>query len=262
MEINSTVKRPIRGQGSCPPLAKYLTQLMGLPSRAKRMVQASYGQVKAAGEGEVQEIPSSTRVHKCLPEHTQLPRMVKHPTHLTRVGAEDITGVALLFPKSCGPSGQESYDVGERSSKVVVVLQVDVDHMLALELQRGLMVASEPVHPSDRIPLVRTSSKSAARRQPRRTAGGGPPRERRVPPAGAVAEVIREKGPTRVQSRCRRPPYPVPSNGPSSAPATDTAPRSKRKKAPRTTDAVRHSGIGPPPPKNLEACRTPSLRRH
>ncbi|CAB1415709.1 unnamed protein product [Pleuronectes platessa] len=39
------------------------------------------------------------------------------------------------------------------------------------------------------------------------------------------------------------------SNGPPSAPATDTAPRSKRKKAPRTTDAVRHSGIGPPPPK-------------
>ncbi|CAB1417079.1 unnamed protein product, partial [Pleuronectes platessa] len=89
----------------------------------------------------------------------------------------------------------------------------------------------------------------AARRQPRRTAGRGPPRERRVPPAGAVAEVIREKGPTRVQSRCRRPPYPVPSNGPPSAPATDTTPRSKRKKAPRTTDAVRHSGIGPPPQK-------------
>ncbi|CAB1420640.1 unnamed protein product [Pleuronectes platessa] len=79
----------------------------------------------------------------------------------------------------------------------------------------------------------------AARRQPRRTAGRGPPRQRRVPPTGAVAEVIREKGPTRVQSRCRRPPYPVPS-----APATDTAPRSKRKNAPRTTDAVRHSGIG------------------
>ncbi|CAB1423491.1 unnamed protein product [Pleuronectes platessa] len=77
----------------------------------------------------------------------------------------------------------------------------------------------------------------AARRQSRRTAGGGSPRERRVPPAGAIAEVIREKGPTRVQSRRRRPPYPVPSNGPPSAPATDTAPRSKRKKAPRTTDA-------------------------
>ncbi|CAB1424791.1 unnamed protein product [Pleuronectes platessa] len=84
----------------------------------------------------------------------------------------------------------------------------------------------------------------AARRQPRRTAGSAPPRERRVPLAGAVAEVIREKGPTRVQSRCRRPPYPVPSNGLPSAPAKDTAPRSKRKKAPRTTDAVRHSGIG------------------
>ncbi|CAB1435268.1 unnamed protein product [Pleuronectes platessa] len=91
----------------------------------------------------------------------------------------------------------------------------------------------------------------AARRQPRRTAGRAPPRERRVPPAGAVAEVVREKGPTRVQSRCRRPPYPVPSNGPPSAPAKDTAPRSKRKKAPRTTDAVRHSGIGPLPPKKL-----------
>ncbi|CAB1457874.1 unnamed protein product [Pleuronectes platessa] len=35
--------------------------------------------------------------------------------------------------------------------------------------------------------------------------GAPPPRERRVPPAGAIAEVIREKGPTRVQSRCRRP---------------------------------------------------------
>ncbi|CAB1434437.1 unnamed protein product, partial [Pleuronectes platessa] len=83
----------------------------------------------------------------------------------------------------------------------------------------------------------------------RRIAGRGPPRELRVPPAGAVAKVIREKGPTRVQSRCRRPPYPVPSNGPPSAPAKDTAPRSKRKKAPSSTDAVRHSGIGPPPQK-------------
>ncbi|CAB1441398.1 unnamed protein product [Pleuronectes platessa] len=107
----------------------------------------------------------------------------------------------------------------------------------------------KPIECQSRIPLVRTSSKSAARRQPRRTAGGGPPRERRVPPAGAVAEVIREKGPTRVQSRRRRPLYPVPSNGPPSAPAGDTTPRSKRKKAPRTTDAVTHSGIGPPPQK-------------
>ncbi|CAB1426061.1 unnamed protein product [Pleuronectes platessa] len=63
-----------------------------------------------------------------------------------------------------------------------------------------------------------TASQSADRRQPRRTAGC-PPREHRVPPAVAVAEVIREK-------------YPVPSNGPPSAPAMDTAPRSKRKKAP------------------------------
>ncbi|CAB1441192.1 unnamed protein product [Pleuronectes platessa] len=56
-----------------------------------------------------------------------------------------------------------------------------------------------------------------------------------VPPAGAVAEVIREKGPTRVPSRRRRPPYPVPSNGLPSAPAGDTTPRSKRKKAPCAT---------------------------
>ncbi|CAB1448937.1 unnamed protein product [Pleuronectes platessa] len=60
----------------------------------------------------------------------------------------------------------------------------------------------------------------------------GPPCERRLPPAGGVAEVIRETGPTRVPSRCGRPPYPVPSNGPPSAPPTDTAPRPKRRKAP------------------------------
>ncbi|CAB1423761.1 unnamed protein product [Pleuronectes platessa] len=56
--------------------------------------------------------------------------------------------------------------------------------------------------PQDRIPLVRTSSQSAARRQPRVP----PPREQRVPPAVAVAEVIREKGPTRVQSGATAPP--------------------------------------------------------
>ncbi|CAB1425294.1 unnamed protein product [Pleuronectes platessa] len=89
----------------------------------------------------------------------------------------------------------------------------------------------------------RDCENKSRRRQPRRIAGRGPLRERRVPPAGAVAEVIREKGPTRVQSRCRRPPYPVPSNGPPSAPATDTAPRSKRKKAPRTTDAPLVRGL-------------------
>ncbi|CAB1441522.1 unnamed protein product [Pleuronectes platessa] len=65
---------------------------------------------------------------------------------------------------------------------------------------------------------------------------GGPPRERRVPSAGAVAGVIQEKGPTRVQSRRRRTPYPVPSNrSPPPEPPTDTAPRSKRKKAPAST---------------------------
>ncbi|CAB1421383.1 unnamed protein product [Pleuronectes platessa] len=58
-------------------------------------------------------------------------------------------------------------------------------------------------------------------------------KRRGFPQRVAVAEVIREKGPTRVQSRCRRPPYPVPSNrSPPSAPPTDTAPRPKRRKAP------------------------------
>ncbi|CAB1418935.1 unnamed protein product [Pleuronectes platessa] len=54
----------------------------------------------------------------------------------------------------------------------------------------------------------------------------------RVPPAVAVAEVIREKGPTRVRVAAADRRTPVPSNGPPSAPAMDTAPRSKRKKAP------------------------------
>ncbi|CAB1427503.1 unnamed protein product, partial [Pleuronectes platessa] len=58
-------------------------------------------------------------------------------------------------------------------------------------------------------------------------------RERRVPLTGAVAEVIREKSPTHVQSRCRRPSYPVPSNrSPPSAAPTDTAPRHTIRKAP------------------------------
>ncbi|CAB1445392.1 unnamed protein product, partial [Pleuronectes platessa] len=60
-----------------------------------------------------------------------------------------------------------------------------------------------------------------------------PPARTEGSPNGAVAEVIREKGPTRVQSRCRRPPYPVPSNrSPPSAASTDTAPRPTRTKAP------------------------------
>uniref|UniRef100_A0A8D3CXQ3 Uncharacterized protein n=1 Tax=Scophthalmus maximus TaxID=52904 RepID=A0A8D3CXQ3_SCOMX len=53
------------------------------------------------------------------------------------------------------------------------------------------------------------SSKSAARRQPRRPAGVPPPRSGRVP-AGAVAGEIREKGPTRVQSRRRQTAVPDP----------------------------------------------------
>ncbi|KAK2875896.1 hypothetical protein Q8A73_023973 [Channa argus] len=88
-----------------------------------------------------------------------------------------------------------------------------------------------------RIPLVRTSSKSAARRQPRRPAGG--PRER--VPAGAVAGEIREKGPARVQSRRRRPPYPIPSTGP---------PSTRRRTPPRAK----------PPPRDAEAPETRAAR--
>ncbi|CAB1449134.1 unnamed protein product [Pleuronectes platessa] len=85
---------------------------------------------------------------------------------------------------------------------------------------------------------VKPSSKSAARRQPRRIAGRGTRRQRRVPPAGAVADVTREKGPTRVQSRCHLPPYQFPSNrSPPTTPATDTAPREKEEKeSPRTSE--------------------------
>ncbi|KAK2814293.1 hypothetical protein Q5P01_000642 [Channa striata] len=56
----------------------------------------------------------------------------------------------------------------------------------------------------------------------RRPAGG--PRER--VPAGAVAGEIREKGPARVQSRRRRPPYPIPPTGPPST-RRRTPPRAK-----------------------------------
>ncbi|XP_071397309.1 serine/arginine repetitive matrix protein 1-like [Centroberyx affinis] len=68
---------------------------------------------------------------------------------------------------------------------------------------------------------ARLPASPAARRQPRRPTGT--PRERG--PAGAVAGEIREKGPARVQSRRRRPPYPIPSTGPPSDTAADTAPR-------------------------------------
>ncbi|CAB1457249.1 unnamed protein product [Pleuronectes platessa] len=72
----------------------------------------------------------------------------------------------------------------------------------------------------------------------------------------AVAEVIREKGVTRVQSRCRLPPYQFPSNrSPPSTPATETAPRPKRKKAPAPARTA------PPKKNNFEASRTSSLRR-
>ncbi|GLD52529.1 serine/arginine-rich splicing factor SR45-like protein [Lates japonicus] len=91
-----------------------------------------------------------------------------------------------------------------------------------------------------RIPLVRTSSKSAARRQPRRPAGG--PRER--VPAGAVAGEIREKGPARVQSRRRRPPYPVPSTGPPST-RRRTPPRENPRPATREAPRTRAPRGGP-----------------
>ncbi|CAB1428697.1 unnamed protein product [Pleuronectes platessa] len=59
------------------------------------------------------------------------------------------------------------------------------------------------------------------------------------------------------------PPTAVP--GPLQRPAFRTGggnhPAVQEKESPRTTDAVRHSGIGPPPQKNVEACRTPSLPR-
>ncbi|CAB1437620.1 unnamed protein product [Pleuronectes platessa] len=157
-------------------------------------------------------------------------------------------GTCLL--EHARPSGFENNRITARSTTLPSMLRGAVTFCAQENATRGGFQdpGLEPVELE--IQGYQWFTESAARRQPRRTAGRAPPRERRVPPAGAVAEVIREKGPTRVQSRCRRPPYPVPSNGPPSAPAMDTAPRSKRKKeSPRTTDAVRHSGIGPPPPK-------------
>ncbi|TDG95970.1 hypothetical protein EPR50_G00241870 [Perca flavescens] len=88
-----------------------------------------------------------------------------------------------------------------------------------------------------RIPLVRTSSKSAARRQPRRPART--PRERG--PAGAVAGEIREKGPARVQSRrhhrrTRSPPPTRLPHGVGHRPAKTPARRHEcRRREPRET---------------------------
>ncbi|KAK2875934.1 hypothetical protein Q8A73_024011 [Channa argus] len=71
---------------------------------------------------------------------------------------------------------------------------------------------------------------------------GDPPGARceRVP-AGAVAGEIREKGPARVQSRRRRPPYPIPSTGP---------PSTRRRTPPRAK----------PPPRDAEAPETRAAR--
>ncbi|KAK9535953.1 hypothetical protein VZT92_005784 [Zoarces viviparus] len=98
-----------------------------------------------------------------------------------------------------------------------------------------------------RIPLVRTSSKSAARRQPRRSARS--PRER--DPTGTVAGEIREKGPARVQSRRHRPPNPIPSTGPTSTRRQTPPPENLR-----NSDAVRHHRQRP-----REAGRAPRFQR-
>ncbi|KAK9514549.1 hypothetical protein VZT92_012472 [Zoarces viviparus] len=98
-----------------------------------------------------------------------------------------------------------------------------------------------------RIPLVRTSSKSAARRQPRRPARS--PRER--DPTGTVAGEIREKGPARVQSRRHRPPNPIPSTGPPSTRRQTPPPENLR-----NSDAVRHHRQRP-----REAGRAPRFQR-
>ncbi|KAK9517479.1 hypothetical protein VZT92_012472 [Zoarces viviparus] len=100
---------------------------------------------------------------------------------------------------------------------------------------------------SSRIPLVRTSSKSAARRQPRRPARS--PRER--DPTGTVAGEIREKGPARVQSRRHRPPNPIPSTGPPSTRRQTPPPENLR-----NSDAVRHHRQRP-----REAGRAPRFQR-
>ncbi|CAB1435968.1 unnamed protein product [Pleuronectes platessa] len=95
--------------------------------------------------------------------------------------------------------------------------------------------------------------------QPRRTTGGAPPHERRVPPAGAVAEMIREMCPTRIQSRhgCRRTRSPRTARLPHWRRTPPRGPRERKPPHQRRREAQRTRTY---PPKNLEACHTPSLR--
>ncbi|CAB1433572.1 unnamed protein product [Pleuronectes platessa] len=104
-----------------------------------------------------------------------------------------------------------------RSSVPLLPLCVSAltQRMRRVQLRHRRAQITRDVSPSERSQLLGAS---------RGALPGGPPHERRVPLAGAVAEVIRDKVPTRVQSRRRR--------GPPTAPAGDTTPRSKRKKAP------------------------------
>ncbi|KAI9540404.1 hypothetical protein NQZ68_040719 [Dissostichus eleginoides] len=67
-------------------------------------------------------------------------------------------------------------------------------------------------------------------------------------PTGAVAGEIREKGPARVQSRRRRPPYPTSSGPPSFRTASDTAPR-PRTPAPRHRSATARERPGEDGPR-------------
>ncbi|KAK2813550.1 hypothetical protein Q5P01_000768 [Channa striata] len=85
----------------------------------------------------------------------------------------------------------------------------------------------------------------------RRPAGG--PRER--VPAGAVAGEIREKGPARVQSRRRRPPYPIPPTGP---PSTRRGPRAglPAEREGRRATAPQRASPAPPHPSPTD----PALR--
>ncbi|XP_071375891.1 basic salivary proline-rich protein 2-like [Centroberyx affinis] len=104
--------------------------------------------------------------------------------------------------------------------------------------------------------LASPPHRSAARRQPRRPTGT--PHERTLRergPAGGIAGEIREKGPARVQSRRRRPPYPIPSTSPPSDTAADTAPR----KPPQKTPATRRTKRRGREPRKVG--RTPRFQR-
>ncbi|CAB1431616.1 unnamed protein product [Pleuronectes platessa] len=135
-----------------------------------------------------------------------------------------------------GHSGcdRQQYPPNHRNAKHVLVGEGRSSGMRQTRLTRRTHCAKEAA--AKRLkwaPGCYASSSSSSSSNNHKPPEGAPPREQRVPPAGGVAEVIRQNGQTCVQSRCRLPPYPVPSNlSPPSAPGTDTAPQSKRKKAP------------------------------